>query len=280
MLVFKIPDILPKIAGILRPTIDIAMIAFILYMAYDILIKTNGQQIIKAALIIALVYFTAGILHLDTLLWVLRTIGPGIVITIFAIVFQPEVRKLFLKMGQAKWFDKKEHLNFTSIDVINEVLVAAKTLSAERRGMLVVFVRKDKIDESIMTKGIRLDLNAASIEISSVFLITIFGTDTPLHDGACIIEGSKIVEAGRTINHLSERNDIRKTFGTRHRAALGLSEISDCVSLVVSEETGAISLAYNSNLDYDLSEDEIRKILKRLLYVSDERKTEELTDEP
>lgn len=275
MLVFKIPDILPKIAGILRPTIDIAMIAFILYMAYDILKKTNGEQIIKAALIIALVYFTAGILHLDTLLWILRTIGPGIVIMIFAVVFQPELRKLFLKMGQTKWFDKKVHINSTSNEIIEQVLMAAKTLSAEKRGMLVVFARENQIDESIMTKG--TTLNA---DVSSGILITIFESDTPLHDGACVIEGSKIATAGRTIHHLSERNDIRKTFGTRHRAALGLSEkISDCVSLVVSEETGAISLAYKSNLDYDLSEDELRKILKSILYVSDEIKTEEPADE-
>lgn len=275
MLVFKIPDILPKIAAIFRPTIDIAMIAFILYMAYDILIKTNGQQIIKAALIIALVYFIAGILHLDTLLWILRTIGPGIVIMIFAVVFQPELRKLFLKMGQTKWFDKKEHSNFTISAIIEQVITAAKTLSKKKRGMLVVFVREKQIDESIMTKGVTLNA-----DVTSDILITIFETDTPLHDGACVIEGTKIVTAGRYIHHISERNDVRKIYGTRHRAALGLSEISDCVILVVSEETGAISLAYNSNLDYDLSDTELSKILKGLLYVSDtDKKNEELTDE-
>lgn len=277
MLVFKIPDILPKIAGILRPTIDIAMIAFILYMAYDILIKTNGIQIIKAALIIALVYFIAGILHLDTLLWILSTIGPGIVIMIFAIVFQPELRMLFLKMGRAKWFDKKTNSNFTSSDVIEEVLIAAKSLSNERRGMLVVFAR-ESIKESIMTKGVTLNA-----DVSSSILITIFESDTPLHDGACVIEGSKIVQAGRSINHLSESNVIKKTLGTRHRAALGLSEISDYVSLVVSEETGAISLTYNSNLDYDLPDVAIRKILKKLLDGDEnynaEIKTEELADD-
>lgn len=276
MLVFKIPDILPKIFAILRPTIDIAMIAFILYMAYDILIKTNGAQIIKAALIIALVYFTASILHLETLLWVLRTIGPGTVIMIFAVVFHPELRKLFLKMGQAnwKWFDKKVDSNSIKSEIIEQVLEAAKKLSDSRRGMLVVFTRENQID-SEMTKGVLLDA-----DVSSYILVTIFETDTPLHDGACVIKGSKIVRAGCTINNISDRNDIEKTFGTRHRAALGLSTKADCVSLVVSEETGAISLAYDSNLDYDLSMDEIRKILKGLLYVSDtEKKNEDMTDE-
>ena len=105
--------------------------------------------------------------------------------------------------------------------------------------------------------------------MSSSLLVTIFGKDTPLHDGACFIQGGKLLSAGCFLP-VSEDYNIKKTFGTRHRAALGLSEVSDAVVLVVSEETGAISLAYDSKLNYDLKLPEITKILENLLEITPE----------
>ena len=124
-------------------------------------------------------------------------------------------------------------------------------------------MRHTKMDDIIQT-GTRLNA-----DISSSLLVTIFGMDTPLHDGACFIQGGKLISAGCFLP-LSEQYDIKKTFGTRHRAALGLSEVSDAVVLVVSEETGAMSLAYDSMLHYELPYTTIQKILENLLEITSE----------
>ena len=124
--------------------------------------------------------------------------------------------------------------------------------------MLVVFIRQNTLKD-ISETGTRLNA-----DLSSSLLVTIFGHDTPLHDGAVIIQGGRIIAAGCFLP-LSEQQDIRKTFGTRHRAALGLSEETDAVILIVSEETGAISLAYDSKLYYDLTSVEITRQLENLL---------------
>ena len=145
-------------------------------------------------------------------------------------------------------------------------------LSKQKRGMLAVFMRNTQLENYIQT-GTKLNA-----DLSSTLLITIFGKDTSLHDGACFIKGGKLVAAGCFLP-VSENYTIKKTYGTRHRAALGLSEVSDAVVLVVSEESGALSLAYDSKLNYDLSSDEIRKILENLLEITSEQKVVEDTIE-
>ncbi|MBQ9238490.1 MAG: diadenylate cyclase CdaA [Treponema sp.] len=242
---------------VLSPIIDVGIITFILYKAYGIIVRTNSRQIINAALIIAASYLLAFLLHLQTLLWILNMLGPGIIIA-FAIVFQPEMRKLFLRMGQSRWFAFGTRAKHTYVD---SVLIAADMLSKQRRGMLAVFMRHTQMADIVSTG------TALNADVSSSLLVTIFGTDTPLHDGACFIQGGKLIAAGCFLP-LSEQYDIKKTFGTRHRAALGLSEVSDSVVLVVSEETGALSLAYDSNLHYDLSIAELTKILETLLEIT------------
>ena len=141
-------------------------------------------------------------------------------------------------------------------------------LSNQKRGMLVAFARKNELKD-IMDTGVRLNA-----DLSSSLLVTIFGHDTPLHDGACIIQGGKVLAAGCFLP-LSEQYDIKKTFGTRHRAALGLSEETDSIVLVVSEETGAISLAFDSKLHYDLKMDQLTKILETQLELTPDSYTEE-----
>ena len=204
-------------------------------------------------------YAAAYILKLNTVLWLLNIIAPGLIIA-FAVIFQPEIRKLFLKIGQSRWFAFGSRSKHTYVD---SVLVAAEMLSKQKRGMLAVFIRHTKVD-NYMQSGTRLNA-----DLSSNLLVTIFGMDTPLHDGACFIQGGKLVAAGCFLP-LSEVYDIKKTFGTRHRAALGLSELTDAVVLVVSEETGAISLAYDSKLHYDLSMTELTKTLENLLEITPE----------
>ncbi len=238
----------------IQPVLDITVLAFLLYMGYGILVKTQAIQLLKGTISLLIIYAIAFVLKLNTLLWLLNILAPGILIGV-AIVFQPELRKIFLKIGQSDWLrigKRSKHSHLES------VLTTADILSNRRRGMLAVFVRRNTLKD-IAETGTRLNA-----DLSSSLLVTIFGHDTPLHDGAAIIQGGRIIAAGCFLP-LSEQQDIRKTFGTRHRAALGLSEETDAVILVVSEETGAISLAYDSKLYYDLSPAEITRQLEDLL---------------
>ena len=244
-------EILTKFYNYLRPFLDIALLTFVLYKAYEIILKTNVLQIIKAVVIVGIAYGVVVLLNLETMLWILNVLAPGLIVA-FAIVFQPELRLLLLKIGQKEWFAFGSRSKHTYVD---SVLIAAESLSKLKRGMLVVFIKHTKHD-NIVDTGTRLNA-----DLSSGLLVTIFGHDTPLHDGACIVQGGKLVAAGCFLP-LSEQYDIKKTFGTRHRAALGMSEICDGAVLVVSEETGAISLAYDSKLYYDLSQDQLKKILE------------------
>lgn len=250
----------------IRPILDIGLLTFVLYKSYEFISKTNSAQILKAAVIVLIAYGIAALLQLHTILWLMKIIAPGLVIA-FAVIFQPEIRKLFLKLGQSKWFAFGKRSKHTYVDA---VLTAAEMLSKQRRGMLAVFIRHTKLDNFIQT-GTKL--NAL---VSSSLLVTIFGHNTPLHDGACFIQDGKIIAAGCFLQP-SENYDIKKTFGTRHRAALGLSEQSDAVVLIVSEESGALSLAYDSKLNYDLTISEITKILESLLEITPEAKNLEDT---
>ncbi|MDR1576340.1 MAG: diadenylate cyclase CdaA [Treponema sp.] len=238
----------------IRPVLDVALLAFLLYKGYELLVKTQALQLVKGAGFLALVYGIAFLFKLTTLQWVLTIMGPGLFIAI-AIVFQPELRKIFMRLGQGEFFrpDIKPR-----IGQLEAVVTAAELLSQQRRGMLVVFPRKINI-RNIIETGTRINA-----EISSSLIVAIFEFDGPLHDGAMVIQHGKITAAGCFLP-LSEQQDIRKSFGTRHRASLGMSEQSDAVILVVSEETGAISLAYDMKLYYDLSPIEVTRKLKELL---------------
>ncbi|GMO11506.1 MAG: diadenylate cyclase CdaA [Treponemataceae bacterium] len=237
-----------------RPVIDVLALAFVFYKAYEIVVRTNGMQIIRAIIVVVMAYVIAFVLNLTTALWILNTFATGILIC-FAIVFQPELRKIFLKIGQTSWFSMS---NRPKHSYIESVLLAAEMLSSQKRGMLAVFVRQTGLKD-IMDTGTYLNA-----DLTSSLLVTIFGHDTPLHDGAAVIQGGKVVAAGCFLP-LSEQHDIKKTFGTRHRASLGISEETDALVLVVSEESGAISLAYDSKLHYDLSMAELTKTLEAQL---------------
>jgi diadenylate cyclase len=243
-----------SIYDIIRPVVDIAILAFLLYKAYDLLVKTQAVQLVKGAGFLALFYGVAYVFKLTTLQWLLTILAPGFFIAI-AIVFQPELRKIFIRLGQGELFrpDSKPR-----IGQLEAVITAAEILSQERRGALVVFPRRINI-KSVVETGTRING-----EISSSLIVAIFEFDGPLHDGAMIIQNGRITAAGCFLP-LSEQQDIRKSFGTRHRASLGMSEQSDAVILVVSEETGAISLAVDGKLYYDLSPIEVQRKLKELL---------------
>lgn len=267
-------DNLFKLYDYIRPILDVGLLAFLLYKSYEFIARTNSAQILKAIIIVAIIYAVVYILNLSTVKWIFTMIAPALVIGI-VIVFQPEIRKIFLKLGQTEWLFSRKKSQYTS-ESVQIVLSAAETLSKQKRGMLVVFLRNTNLDNIIDTGEI---LNAKAYKnmdasISASLLVTIFAFDTPLHDGACVIQNDKLIAAGCFLP-LSEQYDIRKTFGTRHRAALGVSETSDSVVLVVSEESGAISLAYDSKLHYDLTMSQLTSTLNKLLGVDAENKVEE-----
>jgi diadenylate cyclase len=238
----------------IRPVLDVALLAFLLFKAYELLEKTQALPLVKGAGFLALVYGVAFLFNLTTLRWALNVMGPGILIAI-AIVFQPELRKIFMRLGHGDFFRPDAKPRIGQLDA---VITAAELLSEQRRGMLVVFPRKINI-KNIIESGTRINA-----EISSSLIVAIFKFDGPLHDGAMIIQNGKLVAAGCLLP-LSEQQNIRKSFGTRHRAGLGMSEQSDAVILIVSEETGTLSLAYDTKLVYDLSSTEVTRKLKELL---------------
>jgi len=252
-----------SIYDLIRPILDVALLAFILYKGYELLEKTQALPLVKGAGFLALVYGVAYLFNLSTLRWVLTMIAPGLFIAI-AIVFQPELRKIFMRLGQADFFRSNATVQIGKLDA---VITAAELLSERRRGMLIVFPRRINLKHIIET-GTRING-----EISSSLIVSIYEFDGPLHDGAMIIQGGKIVAAGCFLP-LSERQDIRKNFGTRHRASLGMAEQSDAVTLIVSEETGAISLSYDAKLYYDLSSDEVTRKLMELLDKGSRKETE------
>lgn len=241
-----------------RHVLDIALLTFIIYKIYEILLKTQAMQFVKGALLLLIIYAIAFVLKLNTLLWLLNTIATGLVIGT-AIIFQPELRKIFLTLGQNNWVRGNARSKHSHI---NAVLTAAEILSSKRRGMLVIFIRQNKLRDIIENPS-ATQLNA---QISSSLLVTIFGHDTPLHDGALMIDNGQIVAAGCFLP-LTKQQDISKAYGSRHRAALGMAEESDAIVLVVSEENGAISLAYDSKLYYNLSPEDIASELEYLLNI-------------
>jgi diadenylate cyclase len=238
----------------INPVLDIAILAFIIYKAYGLLAKTQAMQLLKGAGFLALIFALAYMLKLGTLLWILNMLAPGLLIAV-AIIFQPELRKIIIQLGLTGIFrpDNKPRLG-----QLEAVITAAEILSEQKRGMLIIFPRRTNI-KNIIETGTRING-----EISSTLIVTIFQFDGPLHDGAVVIQNGRIAAAGCFLP-LSEQQDIKKSFGTRHRAALGMSEQSDAVVLVVSEETGAMSLAYESQIYYDLSPTEIHVKLRDLL---------------
>lgn len=240
--------------GFFSPILDVLILTFLIYQVYKLLVQTKALQLIKGASFILILYGLAFFFNLKTLMWLLTNFATILVI-IMAVVFQPELRSIFIRIGQKDWLkfgSETKKIQFES------VLNAVEILAGQRRGALIVFARNVGL-KNIIDTGTRLDAT-----LSTSLIITIFGHDTPLHDGAVVIQGGDVVAAGCFLP-LSEQTDIRRSFGTRHRAALGLAEETDALILVVSEETGAISLAYDANLHYDMSRPEITRSFRELL---------------
>jgi len=237
-----------------RPVLDVAILAFLIYKTYQLLVMTEAVYLIRGLFILVIIYGIAFFLQLSTVTWLMSILAPGFVVGM-AIILQPELRRIFIQLGRQSLIQQKTAARTSWIDA---AISASVYLSGKKRGALFVIARKVGLS-SYIERGIPLDA-----VISSSLLIALFEHDNPLHDGAAIIVSGRLAAAGCFLP-LSDQQDIRKTFGSRHRAALGIAEESDAVVLIVSEETGAISLAYDSKLYYDLQPDEIADRLKKLL---------------
>lgn len=244
-----------EVAGV---ALSILTLAFFIYQGYLIIEQTQGMQLLKGAAAIIFFYLMATLLQFDFLLWTMSKILPGIIIGI-AIIFQPELRRFFTHIGQGRFLSFKRRGGEFSID---SVVNACEVLSSMRRGALIVFSRKTGLKELV---DVGTTLNA---ETTASLIISIFGYDCPLHDGAVILRGGKILSAGCFLP-LSNQPDIRRSFGSRHRAALGLAETSDAVVLIVSEETGTLSIAIDSIIHYNVGVAEAKKQLIKILELNE-----------
>lgn len=223
------------------------------------------MQLVKGIVILFLVLFLSDWLHLDALNYILNA---AVQVGMFAIVviFQPELRSLLERMGRSKVGKLMDFATTNSVDTeeledaatIDDIVTATVRMSKSHTGALIVMERDTRLGE-VMKTGTQLDA-----AVSSGLLENIFVPNTPLHDGAVIIRGSRIMAAGCFLPLTSNAN-ISKELGTRHRAALGISEASDAVVIVVSEETGKISIAVNGTLTRNLEGEPLRRALSKII---------------
>jgi diadenylate cyclase len=248
-------------ADILRAVVDISIVSYVVYKLIILVKETRAVQLIKGILIILVATQVSGWLELKTIKFILdNTISYGVIALL--IVFQPELRRGLEQIGRSKFqflFSFDEEREDLEISVcIEEVVKSVAGMARTFTGALIVIERDTKLGEVIKT-GVQME----SI-ITSELLINVFTPNTPLHDGAVILRGSKI-KASACFLPLTDNQNLSKELGTRHRAALGITEISDAVAIVVSEETGKISIAREGGLTRNINTDTLRKALNKYL---------------
>lgn len=239
----------------IRAAVQILLLTVFFYNFYIALAQNRATQLVRSVLLYVFVYIVCRLAGLTVLENVLRICAVPAAVFL-CVLYQPELRRTFTPGVSRNRLFRIGGVQ-TSSEQIETILSACQRLVQSKRGALIVFPRKLAL-KNIIDSGTKINA-----DISSALIVTVFDHDTPLHDGAMIIQGSKIIAAGCYLP-LSGQTDIRASFGTRHRAALGMAEESDAAIIIVSEETGAISLACNGNLYYDLSHDEIKSMLLSL----------------
>jgi len=237
--------------------LDIALIAFAVYKLLSWIKQTRAWALFKGIATLAVVYLAAEILDMHVTQWLINQTLAFAVIALI-VVFQPEVRRALEKMGKGRRIPflsmlVEEDKNEDTAACVDEIIVAAIKMSKTRTGALMVIEQETPLGD-LEASGVRVDA-----VVSSQLLLSIFEDKTPLHDGAVLI-GKGRVKSAACILPLTEKN-LGGDLGTRHRAAVGASEISDAYALVVSEESGAISIARDGKLHQKLTEDEIRNML-------------------
>ena len=248
----------------LKDLLEVMVIALVLFYLYKWIRGTFAIQAALGLLFIILLNAAVSILGFTTLNFMLRSVLDVGVLAVF-IIFQPEIRKLLYNLGQNTSFDR--FIGRTGSDVmIDEVINAVRNMAQTKTGALIVFSRTSSLQD-LVDVGVKLDAR-----VNAELIQTIFQRDTPLHDGAVIIRNNRIVAAS-CYRPISQNPNISTVFGTRHRAAVGVSEANNVFVVIVSEETGRISIAKNGALSSGLSIQKLRSEMEKNL---GEGKTEEV----
>jgi len=235
--------------------LDIVLVAAIVYLVLVFIKGTRASRIIYGIVLLALIFVLGRVLDLKTLNWSLKHIATLIIVAI-PVVFQPELRRALEKLGRSRFF--KEVLTRKQVGkIINEIIKTARILQKNKVGALIVIKRQTGLDDFIES-GTTIDA-----ELSNELLLNLFFPNSPLHDGAVIIKEGRVAAAGCMLP-LSQ-GEYSYTHGTRHRAALGITEETDAIAIVISEERGAISLSHNGKLLENINEEDLEKKLLELL---------------
>ncbi len=261
-------DALKKFFSVYRITdvIDIFLVTFILYKGIKLVRETRAGQLVKGIAVLVLLTLFSSWLQFNTINYILRnTLQVGVVALL--VVFQPELRRALEKIGRSNISRLFNVMDDEALIMIDEVCRAAQSLSLDKVGALIVIERDTKLGEIVDTG------TYIGAKVSAELLVNIFIPNTPLHDGAVIINNDRI-EAAACILPLTQNDYLSRELGTRHRAALGVTENSDAVVVVVSEETGKISLAYNGDMARSLSGNSLRDAL--IKYLSNDSQKEEI----
>lgn len=242
-------------------TIDILLVTVIIYFVFKFLRDRRAGKLAAGVLLFLILLVISDMTSMRALNFLLRSVTQAGLVALL-IVFQPELRSALEKMGTGSIKNIKAMFAAAGMKElmagITEVCKAAESLSATKTGALIVFERETKLGDIIKT-GTVMDA-----EISSMLIGNVFFNKAPLHDGALLVRGNRLYSAGCFLP-LSQNPDIMKELGTRHRAALGISEVSDAVVVVVSEETGVISVAKDGSLERGFSGASLEKLLTNLL---------------
>lgn len=244
---------------------DVVEIIIIAFLVYELLVwikNTKAWMLLKGILVLGVFISVAAIFHMNTILWIAKN-SIGVLATVAVVVFQPELRRALEKLGERNYlsvvvpFDRTKENERFSQKTIEEIVTAVFAMAKVKTGALIVVEEAIQLTEYERT-GIQLD----SI-ISRQLLINIFEHNTPLHDGAIIVRGNRIVAATCYLP-LSDNRELSKDLGTRHRAAVGMSEVCDALVIAVSEETGAVSYAQGGKITRHLDEKQLTEKLNQV----------------
>jgi len=238
---------------VLKDWIDIAILAFVLYKVFMLTRQTRASQVLKGFGVLVVVSWLSDLLGLKALNWLFMSVLNNGALVLM-ILFQPELRRALEQLGRGAKIDNIVDSQDEGDRIVFEVSQAVQTLSHRRVGALIVFEQKTGLRDLIET-GTTIDSR-----ISGPLLVNIFEPNTPLHDGAVIIRGNRVMAAGCVLS-LSENSSLGRDLGTRHRAGLGVTESTDAVVLIVSEETGIISMAQAGRLTRHLDAEALDEVL-------------------
>ncbi len=251
----------------LADIIDIAIVAYLIYKIIGLIRKTSSYNLARGIVFVLIAVWLSGILNLTMINYLLRkAVEIGLIALV--IIFQPELRKLLAKMGSSSFSGifSARNGNTSEIDsVINQTVIACEQMSATKTGALIIFER-DFILNDIITTGTVIDA-----DITAELIKNIFYPKAPLHDGALIIRNCRVAAAGCVLP-LTEKTNLSKDLGMRHRAGIGVSEVSDALVIIVSEETGGISVAIEGMLKRNLTRETFERLLRQELVVEDTSK--------